>query len=492
MADLASSLAASPRALALALTCALAACSGDDVEPTTTDADTDTTGATDDGATTAGPGATTSPTSDTAGGDSESGSSGTSSGGDDTDASTGAPACPDPVASSERGFLPTPGSSGLVEHEPCTRFHQWYVAVPQGATVELAVTGYAPADELYFKTTVAYPDLQAPAGDDDALLSPFVSADGVTVTRAFQSPRSGEFLVQVEASDALLSGDYELAVTCLEGCELETTRFPIALVHGWTGFATIGPLDYFYQVPEHLAERGYPIHVTQTDKYNSSVIRSMQLAEQVDELLVLWRARKLNIIGHSQGGIDSRALISTLGYGDRVAALTTIATPHRGTYIMDLALGYVPGAGQEAIAFLLNLVGAISQDEQADAMASFESLSEKYMLEEFNPANPDDPQVEYISYTGRSCSAAQFLNPANNCEDLVDPLIGWGLGILNVARGDNDGLVTVESAKWGDYRGEMIADHIDEVGHLIGVTDPAFDHKQFYLDRARELADALH
>ncbi|MCA9717803.1 MAG: hypothetical protein KC468_24235, partial [Myxococcales bacterium] len=63
---------------------------------------------------------------------------------------------------------------------------------------------------------------------------------------------------------------------------------------------------------------------------------------------------------------------------------------------------------------------------------------------------------------------------------------------LRAAQGDNDGLVTVESAKWGDYRGEMIADHIDEVGHLLGVTDPDFDHKQFYLDRARELADALH
>jgi hypothetical protein len=114
------------------------------------------------------------------------------------------------------------------------------------------------------------------------------------------------------------------------------------------------------------------------------------------------------------------------------------------------------------------------------------------MQDEFNPANPDDPRVEYISYTGRTCDALAFLDPENDCQDLVDPLIGWSWTILQNARGANDGLVTVESAKWGDYRGEMIADHIDEVGQILGITDPKFDHLEFYRDRARELAQGQH
>lgn len=50
----------------------------------------------------------------------------------------------------------------------------------------------------------------------------------------------------------------------------------------------------------------------------------------------------------------------------------------------------------------------------------------------------------------------------------------------------------VASAKWGDYRGEMIADHIDEVGQILGITNPKFDHLGFDRARARELADELH
>jgi hypothetical protein len=38
----------------------------------------------------------------------------------------------------------------------------------------------------------------------------------------------------------------------------------------------------------------------------------------------------------------------------------------------------------------------------------------------------------------------------------------------------------------------MIADHIDEVGQILGLTDPKFDHLAFYRDRVRELAAEQH
>lgn len=153
---------------------------------------------------------------------------------------------------------------------------------------------------------------------------------------------------------------------------------------------------------------------------------------------------------------------------------------------MAVAHGAGPGPG------LLNFLGAVTAQQKSDAQASFYSLSEHFMQSEFNPMNPDDPRVHYISYTGRTCNAAGFLVPGNKCHDLVDPLIGWSYAILQVARGDNDGLVTIESAQWGDYRGEMIADHIDEVGQILGVTDNAFDHLAFYRGLARDLALEEH
>jgi triacylglycerol esterase/lipase EstA (alpha/beta hydrolase family) len=308
----------------------------------------------------------------------------------------------------------------------------------------------------------------------------------------FPVPRSGEFALHVRTDAIDAPAGYDLEIRCVLGCERETTRFPVLLVHGWTGFEAIGPLTYFYKVVVTLEQLGYPLSVAVLDPYNHTTVRSAQLAEQIDETLVEWRARKVDLLGHSQGGIDSRAAVSMHGRGDVVSAVLTIASPHRGTYLTDVALGLAPGPAEDLVGALLNFVGAVGSQQKSDAKASFYSLSEQYMQGEFNPQNPDDPRVKYISYTGRTCDSLAFLDPENNCQDLCDPLIAWAYRMLKETRGANDGLVTVESAKWGEYRGEMIADHIDEVGQIAGITDLKFDHLAFYRDRARDLAAEQH
>lgn len=406
-----------------------------------------------------------------------------------TGASTGVPACdPQALALVERDFIARDSPVSDAELAPCSE-DRWYFAAPSESTLEIKLRRKAGGGLV--SAVVAYPD-ELPADVWSAALLPPIVSDGGDKSAIFPVPRSGEFALHVTTDAPDLAAAYDLDIRCILGCERETTRFPILLVHGWTGFEAIGPLTYFFNVADTLAELGYPYTVAVLDPYNSTDVRSGQLALQLDETLVEWRARKVDLLGHSQGGIDSRAVVSTLGYGDRVSALMTIASPHRGTYVTDLALGLAPGAVEQAVGALLNFVGAVTAQQKSDALASFYSLSEQYMTEEFNPKNPDDPRVEYISYTGRTCDALAFLDPENDCQDLVDPLIGWSWTILDQARGPNDGLVTVESAKWGDYRGEMIADHIDEVGQILGVTDPKFKHLDFYRDRARELAAAQH
>src|SRR6185369_6230360 len=54
-------------------------------------------------------------------------------------------------------------------------------------------------------------------------------------------------------------------------------------------------------------------------------------------------SRKVNILAHSMGGLDARFAIARLGLADRVASLTTVATPHRGTALADLGKGLVGG-----------------------------------------------------------------------------------------------------------------------------------------------------
>jgi triacylglycerol lipase len=47
----------------------------------------------------------------------------------------------------------------------------------------------------------------------------------------------------------------------------------------------------------------------------------------------------------------------------------------------------------------------------------------------------------------------------------------------------NDGLVTAESARWGQFLGCLPADHIDEVGQILGDSPGlgnSWDHRELY------------
>jgi len=404
-------------------------------------------------------------------------------------ATTGSPpvACPLAEAILERGYFTSTDAPIGVQLTDCGE-DRWYFAAASESTVEITLTRTAGAP---LTAVVAYPDDPPETAWTAAIATPATS-DQEPATILLPVPRSGEFALHIDAEADDADATYDLAIRCILGCERETTRFPIVLVHGWTGWDAVGPLEYFYNVAEDLESLGFPVHVVRLDPYNHTDVRAAQLGDDIDLVLPQWRARKVDLIGHSQGGIDSRGVIGTYGYGDRVSALISIGSPHRGTFIADAALGLAPGPVEDIAGLLLNFLGAVTAQEQSDAIASFESLSEAHMVGEFNPMNPDDERVQYISYTGRTCDALDFLDPEQGCQDLVDPLIGWSYDILKLARGPNDGLVTVDSARWGDYRGEMIADHIDEVGQVLGITDPKFDHLEFYRARARELAGEQH
>ncbi len=270
--------------------------------------------------------------------------------------------------------------------------------------------------------------------------------------------------------------------------------YPIVLQHGWTGFESVGPLDYFFRVREHLQEHGFAVYVSEVAPYQSSEVRGAQLAENLRRILAESGAAKVNLVAHSQGGIDARWLISSQGWGDRVASLTTISTPHRGTPVGDAYLGLVPGftdAVADSLAWLLGQ--ALSgRGDDPDLRASLRQVSEAEMAR-FNAANPDDPRVAYYSWAGRSflalasdlCDEGEVPNPER--VDLCTPwlqatgrFVGGGL----FAPRANDGLIPVDSARWGRFRGCIPADHIDEVGQIAQMgTDPlsGFNHLHFYL-----------
>ncbi len=287
----------------------------------------------------------------------------------------------------------------------------------------------------------------------------------------------------------------------LEDPEAEPHSNPLVLVHG---FLATGTSLGFADIGADLRARGFTVAVADLSASAAPPERAGQLAHLVDAVLLESGARRVNIIAHSAGGLDARYLISTLGYGDRVASLSTVATPHRGSAVADRIFALTrdtPDPLLEAFARIWGLtVGDI--DDDPDLRAALAALRTEDAAE-FNAANPDDPRVLYRSWAGLSdplarpdagddpaCEHRLLFDPS--VRDRLNPLFdvtAWWAG-EGVSRLPNDGMVTVESAKWGEFVGCLAADHADEIGALDQPSpDPVtgFDHLALY----RAIADDL-
>lgn len=280
--------------------------------------------------------------------------------------------------------------------------------------------------------------------------------------------------------------------------------YPVVLVHGFSGWTDFGPLEYFFDVVDDLyATRGEVVVAPALPPYDASDQRAIVLAAAVDDVLARTNKAKVHLIAHSQGGLDSRYLISTLGYGDRVATLTTISTPHRGTPMADVAEVAPDGAMNAAGRFLGWLIGAL-EDPDEDApiadvwqpeMASVIAFLSTTGANEFNVANQDDPRVAYFSVAGVSNlvppslvdTCADRAWEAPDIPDAVDPFLLVVGEIITASDGifswrSNDGLVPVDSAVWGTFLGCFPADHFDEIGQIADTVPgvDGFDHRELY------------
>ena len=263
-----------------------------------------------------------------------------------------------------------------------------------------------------------------------------------------------------------------------------TTHYPIVLHHGFLGFDRVFRVDYFYQVSETLKHRGFDVYTTRVSPVATIARRAEQLKEQIDMILRTTGSRKVNIVAHSMGGLDARYLVSVLGYGDRVASITTLGTPHRGSRLADLVLG-TSGETAKLVMKTFAAVWNVSGDEadgEVDIRGALHDISIQFMTNEFNRFALDHPDVYYQSFAGET-SLTGF-----GSRDRVDAPLHLTYALLKLTDGVNDGLVTRASAEWGDFRGTLPADHINLVGHLFGSTSASFHHLALYEEIGRGLA----
>lgn len=277
--------------------------------------------------------------------------------------------------------------------------------------------------------------------------------------------------------------------------------YPVVLLHGMSGFGQldIGPvgITYFDGVLEDLTKMGEAAFVTLVPPYDTSEARALALSTQIDEILKRTGKAKVNLVGHSQGGIDARVIASPQGlaYGDRIASVTTVAAPHRGSKVADAVLGllkYVPAEVIDSVTGnFLALVQRTAFELQNDPhlRAQIVELSEKHMSTVFNPRFVDAPGVVYMSYAGRTnlrtgigvCDDGVYANDPFDVDLTQAALAPLAIFLEEGKLQVNDGLVTVQSAKWGAFQQCVPADHLKEVGQL-GPSAASFDHRRMFRD----------
>lgn len=267
--------------------------------------------------------------------------------------------------------------------------------------------------------------------------------------------------ITIDAGD-LLSGGAQL--------NAQPPKATVVLIHGMGGFRSLGPLDYFFHVPALWQRMGAKVYVASETSVASVEKRAGQLKAQLDAI-----QGPLVLVGHSQGGLDARWLVSRLGYAERVKAVITVAAPHRGTQVADVALGLTPGPVEDAANVLLSVLGW--------SLDGAREVTTGYMQSTFNPTVPDAPGVAYASVIGR----ASPLGLERGTGWLHAPLLPtWTL--LQALHLDSDGIVPAASQRWGSVWGEVPADHLGEVNQPLGET-PGFHALSFWTKLLQRLHD---
>ncbi|KAI9094684.1 Alpha/Beta hydrolase protein [Phlyctochytrium arcticum] len=230
--------------------------------------------------------------------------------------------------------------------------------------------------------------------------------------------------------------------------QFRAPKHPIVLCHGLLGFDTIGPsfarLHYWRGVKEALESLGCTVYITKVPFAADVSIRAKALKASMESNIL---GKRVNLVAHSMGGLDCRYMISNLLNHSRppfsVNSLTTVATPHHGSPIASFPL---------VSSVTLPMIKLLYTSTTLDFRA-FTDLTPDYLTQEFNPATKDNQGVAYFSYG------------ADGVESVYEKPFIYPLRLtyeyLAFKDGPNDGLVTVDSSRWGEYIRTLRADHID-------------------------------
>ena len=253
------------------------------------------------------------------------------------------------------------------------------------------------------------------------------------------------------------------------------TNYPIILAHGI--FMKPRLFRVFRYIQQGLNVAGYRVYIADTDGVGTTESNASMLSKQINEILQKENADKINIVAHSKGGLESIYMIEHLDMGKKVASLTTICTPFKGSAVASFVNG-LPGFLLSTFVFFTNAFYKILGDKNPDFRTAVKQLD---MRDEYDKENVLDSQGIYCqSYSSRMHKATS------------DPVLSISYLISTHRERDvSDGMVSNKSARFAEYKGDCIDDSVSHNEIVCYLTRRSKKEKvlRFYIKLCEELSE---
>lgn len=223
-----------------------------------------------------------------------------------------------------------------------------------------------------------------------------------------------------------------------------STKYPIILVHGIM-IKDFKKFKAFGKIEKILTLAGYKVYTARIDGLGTIKDNALQLKWQIISILDKEQISKVNLIAHSKGGLDSKYMIEHLDMENKVASLTTLCTPHKGSVIASILLK-LPKFLIKLIAWWLNLLYKIAGDKHPNAYQVCKELQ----------------QIDNIEDEIMFSSNVYCQSYSSTMEKSQDDFI-MGIPLIfskYFEKKASDGLVSVDSSKFAIYKGNALEESI--------------------------------
>jgi len=308
----------------------------------------------------------------------------------------------------------------------------------------------------------------------------------------------------------------------LKGKGYTATQYPIVMVGGAFAFDKAMGIDYWYGITDRLRDGGANVYVTNLSSASSNERRGEELLVDIQNILDLTGAEKVNLIAHSQGALAARYVAAIRS--DRIASVTSVHGMNRGTHFSTGFRSAIPeggtieALGAPLIDSIFNILETLSTDS-ADGDYNSEDrptdqsilvladATDPVQIAQFNAVYPAGlPSVDCFNVNGGlsgdvGSGAAEVngvryyswggVKEQTNLLDPIDLFLITAFNMFVPADIEWDGLVPGCGQSLGQViRNDYRANHFDAINQFTGLTAFAIDIPSIYAQQANRLKKA--